>query len=207
MHVRSDSFRPFHRLDARWCFGTHDPQTHVALSDNQNPHLVWDDVPPGTRSFVVLCVDEDVPSVGVDVNQEGRTVPLDLPRVSFFHWVLTDLPAGLREIAAASHSDCVTPRGKALGASPSGGLQGSNDYKMWFSGDADMAGEYGGYDGPCPPWNDERVHGYRFQVFALDVVSVGLSGSFTGAEVRAAMEGKVLAKAEIIAIYSINPDA
>jgi hypothetical protein len=40
--------------------------------------------------------------------------------------------------------------------------QGVNDYTGWFANDPDMAGEYYGYDGPCPPWNDERVHTYVF---------------------------------------------
>ena len=32
-----------------------------------------------------------------------------------------------------------------------------------------MFGDYYGYDGPCPPWNDELVHRYVFTLYALDV--------------------------------------
>ena len=207
MHVRSDSFKPYDTLDTRLCFAEHDPATHVTLSPNRNPHLAWSGVPEGTKSFALICYDPEVPSAGDDVNQEGRTVPLDLPRVDFFHWVVADLPASLREIAEGSHSDGVTARGKPAGPTPDGGVQGLNDYTGWFAGDADMGGDYCGYDGPCPPWNDERVHAYRFQIYAVDVVSLGLSGTFSGAELREALKGHVLAMGEVVGLYHINPDA
>lgn len=207
MHLRSDSFRPYDILDPRLAFGRHDAETHFAFAGNRNPHLAWSGVPEGTRSFALICVDHDVPSVGDDVNQEGRTVPIDLPRAPFYHWVLVDLPSDLREIAEGSHADGVVARGKPAGASPSGGLQGSNDYTGWFDGHPDMGGTYHGYDGPAPPWNDERVHGYRFQLFALDVPTLGLSGSFSGAQVLEAVAAHTLARAELIGLYAINPDA
>lgn len=62
------------------------------MSDNKNPHLQWSDLPAGTRSLVLICHDYDVPSKGDDVNQEGKTVPANLPRVDFYHWVMIDLP-------------------------------------------------------------------------------------------------------------------
>jgi Raf kinase inhibitor-like YbhB/YbcL family protein len=207
VHIRSDSFRPYDFLDAALAFGKHDPASNIALAGNRNPHLGWSGVPDNTRSFVVLCFDVDGPTDGTDVNQTDRSVPLDLPRADFFHWVAADLPANLREIAEGAHSEGITPRGKAAGATPSGGLQGINDYTSWFASDADMAGDYGGYDGPCPPFNDERVHGYHFAVYALDVESLGLSGAFTGPDVRAAMAAHILASAEIVGLYAINPAA
>ena len=57
---------------------------------------------------------------------------------------------------------------------------GVNNYTDWFAGDEQMAGDYGGYDGPCPPWNDELLHHYRFTLYALDVPSLGLPGAFGG---------------------------
>ena len=68
-----------------------------------------------------------------------------------------------------------------------------------------MGGDYGGYDGPCPPWNDERMHRYRFVVYALDVDTLGLSGRFTGGTLREAVAGHVLASAELSACYTLNP--
>ncbi len=186
-------------------FGVANPETRVAFGGNRSPHLEWSDVPEGTESFVVVCHDPDVPSKPDDVNQEGRTVPADLPRVDFYHWVLADIPADRHELPEGLDSDGVTAKGKPLGLT-SHGVRGRNDYTGWFAGDADMAGDYGGYDGPCPPWNDSIVHRYIFTVYALDVASIELSGTFGGPEVLAAIEGHVLAKASWTGTYSLNPD-
>lgn len=207
MHVRSSSFRPYHYLDPRLALGRYDPESHATFAGNRNPHLAWSGAPEGTRSFALLCWDPEVPSEGSRVNQEGLTVPLDLPRVDFFHWVLADLPATLTEIAEGSHSEGLVPKGKPPGPSPSGGLQGVNDYTGWFAGNPDMAGDWGGYDGPFPPWNDERVHAYRFAVHALDVPSLKLVGPFTGNDVRQAMRGHVLDSAVVVGLYAIWPGA
>ncbi|MDX5362882.1 MAG: YbhB/YbcL family Raf kinase inhibitor-like protein [Pseudazoarcus pumilus] len=178
---------------------------HVCLGANHNPHLAWSEVPAGTKSFVLICHDPDVPSRGDDVNQEGRTVPASLPRVDFFHWVLVDISADTREITAGSFSAEVTPGGKAGPAGPNGTRQGINDYTNWFAGDQDMGGDYHGYDGPCPPWNDEIVHHYVFTLYALDVPRCAVEGRFTGADVRAAIAGHVLAEAKITGTYTLNP--
>ncbi|MCO4746111.1 MAG: YbhB/YbcL family Raf kinase inhibitor-like protein [Proteobacteria bacterium] len=207
MQLESESFKPYHRFDERLAFGKHDAEAHFAFAGNKNPHLRWSDAPEGTKSFAILCWDPDVPSVGDDVNQEGKTVPLTLPRVDFFHWVVCDLPASLREIAEGSHSEGITAKGKPAGATPDGGKQGQNDYTNWFAGHPDMGGTYCGYDGMAPPWNDERVHGYRFGIYALDVESLDLSGAFTGNELRRAMAHHVLDAQILIGTYAINPDA
>ena len=207
MHLRSDSFRPYDILAATYAFGAHDPVSHFAFAGNTNPHLAWSDAPPETRSFALICCDPDVPSRGDDVNQEGRTVPLDLPRVDFFHWVVANLPASVTSIAEGAHARGVTPGGKPCGPTPSGGVQGLNDYTAWFAGDPQMGGDYAGYDGPAPPWNDERVHSYRFAVYALDIEALALPERFTGPDLRRAMAGHVLASAELVGLYAINPEA
>ena len=69
-----------------------------------------------------------------------------------------------------------------------------------------MGGHYGGYDGPCPPWNDSILHHYHFTVYALDVASLGLTGPFTGADAQAALSGHVLAEAAHVGTYSLNQD-
>ena len=94
-------------IPARYAFTEPDPETRVTFAGNVNPQFVWTDVPEGTRSLAMLCHDRDVPSKGDDVNQEGREVPADLPRVDFFHWVVVDLPSSLRDIEEAEFSDGV----------------------------------------------------------------------------------------------------
>ena len=138
------------------------------------------------------------------MNQPGRTVDRALPRVDFFHWAVWDLPADLREIAAGSQCSGVTARGK--GPSAPLGRHGLNDYTGWFAGDPAMAGDYHGYDGPCPPWNDERVHRYRITLWALDVANLPVQGR-DGAALRAAIVPHVLAAASLDGTYAIFPGA
>jgi Raf kinase inhibitor-like YbhB/YbcL family protein len=205
MKLTSSSFADGTRIPGDLSFCTPDPVHHVCLGKNQNPQLTWSDAPAGTKSFVVLCHDPDVPSRGDDVNQEGRSVPASLPRVDFFHWVLVDLPASLDMIAEGEFSNDVTPRGKPGPQAPHGARQGINNYTDWFAGDNDMRGDYYGYDGPCPPWNDEIIHRYVFSVFALDLETLPLEGRFGGPEVRTAMQGHILAEARLTGTYTLNP--
>ena len=205
MKLTSESFADGGAIPAPFAFCRMDPKTHAGLSDNRNPQLAWSGAPQGTKSFVVICHDPDVPSQGDDVNQEGRTVPASLPRVDFFHWVLLDLPASTAAIAAGQFSSSVVARGKPGPRAAGGARQGVNSYTGWFASDKDMSGEYRGYDGPCPPWNDEIPHRYVFTVYALDVARLAVPDSFDGPAVRNAVKGHVLAEAAITGRYSLNP--
>ena len=51
--------------------------------DNLSPHLMWDDVPAGTKSFVVTCYDPDAPTGS-----------------GWWHWVVANLPADTRVFTA-----------------------------------------------------------------------------------------------------------
>ncbi len=46
--------------------------------DNISPHLMWDDVPAGTKSFVVTCYDPDAPTGS-----------------GWWHWVVANLAGRL----------------------------------------------------------------------------------------------------------------
>lgn len=205
MKLWSDSFADNAAIPGEFAFGVIDPANHVALSGNKNPHLAWSDAPDGTKSFVLICHDVDVPSKGDDVNQEGKEISAELPRVDFFHWVLVDIPATEKEIPAASHSHGVTPRGKFGPEALDGLRHGINDYTGWFANDPDMTGDYYGYDGPCPPWNDSRVHHYVFTLYALDIERLPLEGRFDGHQVREAIKAHVLAEAQVTGTYTLNP--
>src|SRR5690606_35444074 len=145
-------------------------------------------------------------SRGDDVNQEGRTVPASLPRVDFFHWVMVDLPPQPSHIEAGEFSQDVMPRGKNGPATARGARHGLNDYTGWFAGDKDMAGDYFGYDGPCPPWNDEIPHRYVFTLYAVDVPQLDVQGTFNGNDVLKALQGHVLAQASLTGVYTLNPE-
>lgn len=173
---------------------------------NRSPQLAWADAPEGTKSFVITCVDQDAPTQPDDVNKPGRTVAHGLARAEFVHWVLVDIPSALRELREGLDADGMTPRGKKPGQVEHG-VRGLNDYTSWFKGDAQLEGQYAGYDGPWPPFNDERVHHYVFTVYALDVASLSLSGAFTYADTQKALSGHVLAEAKLTGTYAIYEKA
>jgi Raf kinase inhibitor-like YbhB/YbcL family protein len=97
------------------------------------------------------------------------------PRMTWVHWVLYDIPAsttGLPESATGAHL-------------PAGTREGRNDWKRT------------GYGGPCPPIGRHR---YFHKLYALDTVLPNLD-SPTKAALEKAMEGHVLAKAELVGTY------
>lgn len=205
MKLRSHSFGDDAPIPGEFAFAVTDPASHIALSTNRNPHLAWSELPAGTLSLALICHDPDAPSVGDDVNQAGRTIPADLPRVNFYHWVLVDLSPATHEILAGEFSAEVTPGGKPGPDLPKGARHGLNDYTGWFAGDATMSGPYFGYDGPCPPWNDQRIHRYVFTLYALDVPHLDVSGHFNAPEALQAMVGHILGQCSLTGFYSLNP--
>ncbi|MEJ2038587.1 MAG: YbhB/YbcL family Raf kinase inhibitor-like protein [Desulfosarcinaceae bacterium] len=97
------------------------------------------------------------------------------PKMTWVHWVIYNLPATVRAL----------PESKGGKELPQGSLQGLNDWKR------------PGYGGPCPPIG---THRYFFKLYALDTVLPDL-GRPTKASLEKAMEGHVLAKAELIGLY------
>lgn len=205
MKLSSESFRAGERISERYALGRKDSSTRISLAENRNPQLSWTDVPANTQSFVLICHDADAPTRPDNVNKEGLTVPASLPRADFAHWVLVDIAPQTRSIAEGEFSSSVTPRGKPGPEGPNDTRQGLNNYTQWFESDKDMAGGYFGYDGPCPPWNDELVHHYYFTLYALDVPKCAVSGKFTRDDVLKAIRGHVLGQAALSTTYTLNP--
>jgi Raf kinase inhibitor-like YbhB/YbcL family protein len=101
----------------------------------------------------------------------------DAPAGTWVHWVYYDLPAstgGLPENV-----------GK-VDEPPTGGHQGRNDFRRVS------------YGGPCPP--PGKPHRYFFRIFALDR-TLDLEPGATRKEVERAMQGHVLAQAELMGKY------
>ena len=196
MKLWSNSFSDGDPIPAAFAFGLPDPVSHVVFGPNLNPHLGWSGIPDGTKSLAIIVHDRDVPTRPDDVNQEGREVPP--------HWVLIDLSPEVAEIEAGSFSDGVVPHGKDAAGMPGEIRQGLNDYTGWFEGDPDMSGDYFGYDGPCPPWNDSLIHHYEFTLFALGVERLELTSGFTGEDARAAMIEHILASSSFTGTYTLN---
>ena len=204
MKLWSDSWTNGDRIPPRYAAGRVNADGSVGFSDNLNPHLAWSDLPLAAKSMVLICHDFDVPSVATDVNRDDREVPADLERVDFFHWVLVDLPPRPTVIAEGEYSRGFTARGKPGPAAPSGARHGLNDYTGWFSGNTEMAGDYYGYDGPFPPFNDSLVHHYVFTLYAVALARLPIEGRFTGTQVRKQLAGHVLAEATFSGTYTLN---
>lgn len=97
------------------------------------------------------------------------------PKTTWVHWVLYNLPADIARLREAADPDDLPP----------GARDGKNDWKRT------------GYGGPCPPVGRHR---YFFKLYALGTVLPDLRVP-TKAELEKAMEGHVLAKAELMGFY------
>lgn len=198
MKIHSDSFAPGGPIPAEFAMGAKD-----GFGGNRNPELHWEGAPAGTKSYALLCIDTDAPTDASLAGKAGVEIPVDQPRGDFVHWVVIDIPPTMTEIKAGSTSDGVTRGGKGP-RQGDGARQGLNDYTGWFAGNADLEGDYFGYDGPYPPPNDLRTHRYFFRVFALDVAKLDVPEVFTARQALAAMHGHVLAEASTYGTYRLH---
>lgn len=180
-------------------------QNHVAPGADISPPISWSKGPKGTQSYVVMLTDANSPKENRDkMNKEGMTVPATTVRQTFYHWVTVDIPGNVTALKEGNDSTARVPHGKP--ATPAGvGVRGLNTFTVVFAANEALKGKYYGYDGPCPPWNDENVHRYTFHVYALNVKSLNMPQDFDGAAAMEAMKGKILAEGKLEAIYTTNP--
>ena len=97
----------------------------------------------------------------------------DAPVGTWVHWVVWNIPPNTNEIA----------EGMGLNSL---GVNGNSDFKKT------------GYGGPAPPPGPS--HTYYFKLYALDH-ALALNGGSTKAELEKAMQGCILAKAELQGEY------
>jgi Raf kinase inhibitor-like YbhB/YbcL family protein len=198
--LNSLSFLDGEAIPDRYALSRNSSPTTLVPSENLNPHLSWDDVPEGTASFALLCADLDAPSDRSAANKAGTVLADDIPRRDFYHWVVVDLPASVREIAEGAFVPLPQDGTAPVLALPACRL-GCNDYAdMPELGDATGLS----YGGPAPPWNDARPHRYRFTVYALSIPSLALPQRFKASDVLQAMQDHVLGQASLTAVYTLN---
>lgn len=154
---------------------------------NTRPTISWGHAPKGTRSFAVVVTDPDVPADFTDAGKEGKVVKHDAKRQLFYHWALANIPADATEI----------PGGPSHEA-PEFGLPAKGSLEKYV----DDPTQYGG---PCPPWNDQRIHHYTFTVYALNVAMLDVPTEPTAAEVEAAAKKVSIAFASQTGTYTLNP--
>ncbi|HXE58026.1 MAG TPA: YbhB/YbcL family Raf kinase inhibitor-like protein [Gemmatimonadales bacterium] len=97
------------------------------------------------------------------------------PKRVWVHWVLYNIPPDASSL----------PEGATADDLPPGTREGLNDWNRT------------GYGGPCPPVGRHR---YFHKLYALDAVLPDL-GRAGKAQVERAMEGHVLARAELVGTY------
>ena len=100
----------------------------------------------------------------------------DAPMGTWVHWVLFNIPAGTSGLPAEIPPDAVLENG---------GRHGTNDFGRL------------GYGGPCPPGG---THRYFFKLYALDT-EPDLASGITKAQLLEAMEGHILAEAQLMGKY------
>ena len=104
LQLETSSFEP----------GKEMPLKHAYYDENISPALKWSGVPPGTRSFAIVCEDPDAP---VKV---------------WVHWVIYNIPRRIRELDSGIPS---------LEILDNGAIQGTNDFgEIGYGGPSPPAG-------------------------------------------------------------------
>ena len=128
---------------------------HVALSANRNPDFAWRGAPAaGAVARARSATTRTCPRAATTSTRRGASCRRRCRASTSSTGCWSTSRPTRRRSRAASSRDGVTARGKPGPHAPRDARQGVNDYTGWFAGDKDMAGNYFGYDGPCPPWND-----------------------------------------------------
>ena len=130
---------------------------------NRSPHLAWTDPPDGTKSFALTCYDPDAPTGS-----------------GFWHWVLVNIPAHVRELELGAGSEG--------GNLPSGALQVRTDFGQ------------PGYGGPCPPEGD-HPHRYIFTIHAVGLEELPVTADTSAAVVGFYLNFNTIAKNTLMGLY------
>jgi Raf kinase inhibitor-like YbhB/YbcL family protein len=129
---------------------------------NLSPHLAWEGAPAGTKSFAVTMYDPDAPTGS-----------------GWWHWVVINIPASVKELAEGS--------GSGKGKLPPGALQTRTDFGA------------PGYGGAAPPKGPK--HRYIFTVHALKVERLDLAEQASAAMVGFMTNMNSLGKATLTVKY------
>jgi Raf kinase inhibitor-like YbhB/YbcL family protein len=100
----------------------------------------------------------------------------DAPMGTWVHWVIFNIPASTRNLTERMPTDPQLSDGSLQGKTSAGSS---------------------GYHGPCPP---SGTHRYFFKLYALDTI-LSLSAKADKKELLAAMDGHILANAELMGTF------
>jgi len=131
---------------------------------NVSPHLRWEGAPADTQSYVVTCYDPDAPTGS-----------------GFWHWVLYDIPADVKELPTGAGSG-------SMEGLPKGATHVRNDY-----GSKD-------FGGAAPP-EGHGDHRYIFAVHALGVDHLPIDSDVAPAIVGFMTTANTKARAVMVPVY------
>lgn len=154
---------PMIRVTAEFADGGELPLEQVSTDQGgaeRSPALSWEQV-PNAKSYMVTVYDPDAPTMS-----------------GFWHWVVTDIPASVLDLAAGEVPEGATPRRNEAGGTD-------------FIGAAPPAGH-----GP---------HRYFVTVQALDVAELDLPEDLTPARVHFMAREHVIARGHVHAVWA-HPD-
>jgi Raf kinase inhibitor-like YbhB/YbcL family protein len=113
-----------------------------------------------TKSIVLVCDDPDA------------------PRSAWVHWMVYDIPPGIKDLAENA---------SATAELPSGAQEGTTDFGRM------------GYDGPCPP--PGKPHRYVYRVYALDIQQGKTRTGLKKKDLLILMQGHLLAYGELSGLF------
>jgi len=163
------------------------PSEYTCDGDRElSPPLSISGAPEGTKSFVLIMDDPDIPQIAKD--KHGIEV--------FDHWVLYNIPADTTEI----------PEGSPVGQS---GLttRGAPNYTgpcppRFARSEPTMQIQVGSCTHePPPPLYEPREHRYIFYLYALSG-TLDFSAPPTAAQVREALAPMLLAETKLVGRYA-----
>jgi Raf kinase inhibitor-like YbhB/YbcL family protein len=138
-----------------------------------SPPLEWSGVPAEAKGLALICDDPDA------------------PMGTFSHWVVVDLPTGVKGLKANVPAEAVLPAASMVWTgdsdSKAAARQGKNDFGK------------AGYGGPCPPGG---THRYVFRIYALDAAVGPEPASPTRSDVLKAIKGRILAEGKLVGRYA-----
>ena len=134
------------------------PHKYTCDGQDISPPLQWESVPEETKTIALISDDPDA------------------PMGTWVHWVIFNLPADTKELAANIPPDKILPDGARQGTSDFGKI---------------------GYGGPCPPGG---THRYFFKIYALDK-EIELDAGAAKSDLLNAIQGHIIAQGQLIGKY------
>ena len=139
------------------------PASYTCKGEGVSPEVSWEGVPDKAQSFVLIVTDWDGPSPRLRLG-------------NFTHWLLFNIPQGVREVKSAVTPIELTQEKIEVGSNSAAGAA---------------------YTPPCPPLGKHR---YIFRLYALDVAQMHPPSRDRDA-VMNAMTGHVLAYGEMVGFF------